>query len=92
MKSWNYDILLQLQVESGEGWHTFEGACVLVDEPVCVIGYFSQRENGFISDTTIYRGTPETVLGSLRIHPNDWLFGVGFFALGAAGIWLLLFT
>jgi hypothetical protein len=73
--------------------HVFEGKCVIIDEPVCVIGYFSQRENGFISDTTVHRGTPEIVLSRISngIDNVKWRLRVGLACLGAAGIWLGIF-
>jgi hypothetical protein len=70
--------------------HTFEGTCVLIDEPVCAIGYFSQRENGFISDITVYCGTPETAISDIgsSISAIVWRLVAGLFGLLAVGIWV----
>jgi hypothetical protein len=69
---------------------TLEETCVLIDEPVCVIGHFSQTENGFISDTTVYCGTPETLLSDISsgVRAIEWRLSRWLFGLGVVGIWL----
>jgi hypothetical protein len=69
---------------------TLEETCVLNDQPVCVIGTFSQRENGFISDTTVYCCTPETLISDISSNILGDVYGWSRWLIGVALVGLVL--